>query len=172
MRLEDEISSSKFTSNYHKSIVDILYTYGWITNLLKKHIQLLSDYNDLLNAHSKLQEETRENFLIESMNDMKNQYNELKSNSILLSEHNEKIKQYESLLVNTVPEYRYERVSKYNEQLSTDLRNLNFKKIAVIEIVNQIQSSVKWDLDTETFPSLMIKLEYMTELILNILTQY
>jgi len=142
------------------------------TNLLKKHIQLLSDYNDLLNAHSKLQEETRENFLIESMNDMKNQYNELKSNSILLSEHNEKIKQYESLLVNTVPEYRYERVSKYNEQLSTDLRNLNFKKIAVIEIVNQIQSSVKWDLDTETFPSLMIKLEYMTELILNILTQY
>ncbi len=141
------------------------------TNLLKKHIQLLSDYNNLLTAHSKLQDETRENFLIESMNDMKHQYNELKSNSIPLSEHNEKIKQYESLLVNTVPEYRYERVSKYNEQLSTDLRNLNFKKIAVIEIVNQIQSSVKWELDNSN-PELMMKLEYMTELILNILNQY
>jgi len=51
MRLEDEISSSKFTSNYHKSIVDILYTYGWITNLLKKRLDdrdiTLQQYNIL-----------------------------------------------------------------------------------------------------------------------------
>ena len=51
MRLEDEISSSKFTSNYHKAIVDVIYTYGWITNLLKHRLDdrdiTLQQYNIL-----------------------------------------------------------------------------------------------------------------------------
>ena len=51
MRLEDEISSSKFNSNYHKAIVDVLYTYGWITNLLKQRLDdrdiTLQQYNIL-----------------------------------------------------------------------------------------------------------------------------
>jgi DNA-binding MarR family transcriptional regulator len=51
MRLEDEISSSKFTSNYHKAIVDVIYTYGWITNLLKQRLDdrdiTLQQYNIL-----------------------------------------------------------------------------------------------------------------------------
>ena len=51
MKLEDEISSSKFTSSYHKAIVDILYTYGWITNLLKERLDdrdiTLQQYNIL-----------------------------------------------------------------------------------------------------------------------------
>ena len=51
MRLEDEISSNKFTRNYHKAIVDIIYTYGWITNLLKERLDdrdiTLQQYNIL-----------------------------------------------------------------------------------------------------------------------------
>ncbi|MFM6954747.1 MAG: MarR family winged helix-turn-helix transcriptional regulator [Sphingobacteriaceae bacterium] len=51
MRLEDEISSSKFNSSYHKAIVDVLYTYGWITNLLKQRLDdrdiTLQQYNIL-----------------------------------------------------------------------------------------------------------------------------
>lgn len=51
MKLEDEISSHKFSSNYHKAVVDILYTYGWLTNLLKKRLDdrdiTLQQYNIL-----------------------------------------------------------------------------------------------------------------------------
>lgn len=36
MELEKEIASNKFENNYHKTVVNILYTYGWVTNLLRK----------------------------------------------------------------------------------------------------------------------------------------
>lgn len=36
MKLEKEIASNKFENNYHKSVVNVLYTYGWVTNLLRK----------------------------------------------------------------------------------------------------------------------------------------
>lgn len=51
MKLEEEISSHKFTSNYHKAIVNILYTYGWLTNVLKQRLDdhdiTLQQYNIL-----------------------------------------------------------------------------------------------------------------------------
>lgn len=51
MKLEEEIASHKFTSNYHKAVVNILYTYGWLTNLLKKRLDdhdiTLQQYNIL-----------------------------------------------------------------------------------------------------------------------------
>lgn len=51
MKLEDEIASHKFTSNYHKSIVNILYTYGWLTNVLRQRLDdreiTLQQYNIL-----------------------------------------------------------------------------------------------------------------------------
>ena len=37
MELEKEIASNKFENVHHKSVVNVLYTYGWVTNLLKKH---------------------------------------------------------------------------------------------------------------------------------------
>lgn len=37
MELEKEIASNKFENIHHKSVVNVLYTYGWVTNLLKKH---------------------------------------------------------------------------------------------------------------------------------------
>lgn len=36
MKLEEEIASNKFESNHHKTVVNVLYTYGWVTNLLRK----------------------------------------------------------------------------------------------------------------------------------------
>ena len=36
MELEKEIASNKFESNHHKTVVNVLYTYGWLTNLLRK----------------------------------------------------------------------------------------------------------------------------------------
>lgn len=51
MKLEEEISSHKFISNYHRAIVNILYTYGWLTNLLKQRLDnhdiTLQQYNIL-----------------------------------------------------------------------------------------------------------------------------
>lgn len=38
MELEKEILSSKFESEHHKSAVNLIYTYNWLTNLLKKKI--------------------------------------------------------------------------------------------------------------------------------------
>ena len=38
MELEKEIASDKFKNGYHKSVVNLVYTYGWLTNLLKKKL--------------------------------------------------------------------------------------------------------------------------------------
>ncbi len=35
MELEKEIHSNKFEDNYHKAVVNISYTYGWISTLLR-----------------------------------------------------------------------------------------------------------------------------------------
>ncbi len=51
MRIEKEIINNKFESNYQKSIVNVIYTYGWLTNLLRqrlnKHHITLQQYNIL-----------------------------------------------------------------------------------------------------------------------------
>jgi DNA-binding MarR family transcriptional regulator len=39
MRIEDEIQSSKFEDNYHKAVVNIAYTEGWINNTLRCHFE-------------------------------------------------------------------------------------------------------------------------------------
>jgi DNA-binding MarR family transcriptional regulator len=38
MELEKEILSDSFQNGYHKSVVNLVYTYGWLTNLLKKKL--------------------------------------------------------------------------------------------------------------------------------------
>jgi len=35
MRIDDEIQSSKFEDNYHKAVINISYTYGWLNNFLR-----------------------------------------------------------------------------------------------------------------------------------------
>jgi DNA-binding MarR family transcriptional regulator len=35
MKIEDEIQSSKFEDNYHKAVINISYTYSWLSNLLR-----------------------------------------------------------------------------------------------------------------------------------------
>ena len=51
MEIEKEIVSSKFEDNHQKAVVNLIYTYGWITNLLKqrlnKHKITLQQYNVL-----------------------------------------------------------------------------------------------------------------------------
>ena len=51
MEIEKEIFSNKFEDNHQKAIVNLIYTYGWITNLLKrklnKHKITLQQYNIL-----------------------------------------------------------------------------------------------------------------------------
>lgn len=42
MELEKEIESDKFDDNVHKSVVNVIYTYGWVTNLIRQH---LDNYN-------------------------------------------------------------------------------------------------------------------------------
>lgn len=38
MDIGKEINSDKFDNNHQKSIVNLLYTYGWLTNLLKQEL--------------------------------------------------------------------------------------------------------------------------------------
>ena len=35
MKIEDEIQSSKFEDNYHKAVINVSYTYSWLSNLLR-----------------------------------------------------------------------------------------------------------------------------------------
>ena len=51
MKIEKEIFSNKFENNHQKAIVNLIYTYGWITNLLKQQLNkykiTLQQYNIL-----------------------------------------------------------------------------------------------------------------------------
>jgi DNA-binding MarR family transcriptional regulator len=35
MRIDDEIQSNKFEDSYHKTVINISYTYGWLNNLFR-----------------------------------------------------------------------------------------------------------------------------------------
>jgi len=51
MEIEKEIYNKKFENNHQKVVVNLIYTYGWITNLLRlklnKHSITLQQYNVL-----------------------------------------------------------------------------------------------------------------------------
>lgn len=51
MEIEKEIVSNKFEDNHQKAVVNLIYTYGWLTNHLKqrlnKHKITLQQYNIL-----------------------------------------------------------------------------------------------------------------------------
>ncbi|WP_395804906.1 MarR family winged helix-turn-helix transcriptional regulator [Daejeonella sp.] len=51
MEIGKEINSNKFENNHQKSIVNLIYTYGWITNLLR---QQLSRYDITLQQYNVL----------------------------------------------------------------------------------------------------------------------
>lgn len=40
MKLEDEIFNKKIDNNYNKVIVNILFTYGWVGNMLRKELSI------------------------------------------------------------------------------------------------------------------------------------
>lgn len=39
MRIEDEIQSTKFEDNYHKAVINIAYTDGWLDNLIRPYFE-------------------------------------------------------------------------------------------------------------------------------------
>lgn len=51
MEIEKEIYSNKFENNHQKAIINLIYTYGWITNLLRQQLNkykiTLQQYNIL-----------------------------------------------------------------------------------------------------------------------------
>ena len=49
MRIDDEIQSSKFEDNYHKVVVNIAYTEGWLNNTLRCHFEKYNLTNQQFN---------------------------------------------------------------------------------------------------------------------------
>jgi DNA-binding MarR family transcriptional regulator len=39
MRIDDEIQSTKFEDNYHKVVINIAYTEGWLQNMSRSHFE-------------------------------------------------------------------------------------------------------------------------------------
>ena len=39
MKLDQEILSSKFEDNYHKVVVNVTYTHGWLNNLMRSEFE-------------------------------------------------------------------------------------------------------------------------------------
>jgi hypothetical protein len=62
------------------------------TSLSSRYLILKRQYEDLLVEHSKLQKEFSENFMIESMNDMKKQYEEKEDELDVMGKINDKLK--------------------------------------------------------------------------------
>lgn len=49
MKLEEEIKQSKFRNEYHKLAVNVIYTYGWLSNLQS---QLFTDFHLTSNQYN------------------------------------------------------------------------------------------------------------------------
>jgi DNA-binding MarR family transcriptional regulator len=49
MRIDEEIQSSKFEDNYHKAIINITYTYGWLNNFLRPQFEKYNLTNQQFN---------------------------------------------------------------------------------------------------------------------------
>jgi len=49
MKLEEEIKQSRFRNEYHKLAVNVLYTYGWLSNIQSK---LFSKYHITINQYN------------------------------------------------------------------------------------------------------------------------
>jgi len=51
MRIDEEIKSTKFEDNYHKAVINISYTYGWLNNIMRcqfeKHQLTTQQFNVL-----------------------------------------------------------------------------------------------------------------------------
>lgn len=51
MKIEDEIFNKSFKNNYNKIIVNVLFTYGWVSNMIKKQLNshdiTMQQYNAL-----------------------------------------------------------------------------------------------------------------------------
>ena len=39
MKIEEEIQSTKFDDNFHKAVINLTYTYGWLNNSLRCHFE-------------------------------------------------------------------------------------------------------------------------------------
>ncbi|MEO6150150.1 MAG: MarR family transcriptional regulator [Mucilaginibacter sp.] len=39
MRIEEEIKSNKFEDNYQKAVINVNYTYGWLSNFFRCHFE-------------------------------------------------------------------------------------------------------------------------------------
>lgn len=39
MRIEEEIQSTKFEDNYHKAVINLTYTYGWLNTVLRSEFE-------------------------------------------------------------------------------------------------------------------------------------
>lgn len=51
MKLEDEILNKEIENNYHKVLVNILYSYGWVSNMIKKE---LADFDITMQQYNAL----------------------------------------------------------------------------------------------------------------------
>ncbi|HEY1009692.1 MAG: MarR family winged helix-turn-helix transcriptional regulator [Daejeonella sp.] len=73
MEIEKEIVSNKFEDNHQKVIVNLIYTYGWITTLLRqrldKHKITLQQYNILRILRGQIPKPATINLLKERMLD-------------------------------------------------------------------------------------------------------
>ena len=49
MKLEEEIKQSKFRNEYHKLAVNVIYTYGWFSNIQS---QLFADHGITINQYN------------------------------------------------------------------------------------------------------------------------
>ncbi|MEO8886676.1 MAG: MarR family transcriptional regulator [Mucilaginibacter sp.] len=49
MRIEEEIQSTKFEDNYHKVVINIAYTEGWLNNLIRPYFEKYNLTNQQFN---------------------------------------------------------------------------------------------------------------------------
>lgn len=127
-------------------------------SLSERYVALKRDYADLVLEHSKLKNEFSENYIVESMNDMKKQYDEKEDEITILDTLNNRLKD--------TLEHLSERCKTINGMLTVirtkvkDIDRISFKNTCDYIKMYEIESNIKFVQDVVA-SSIKDKNEYL-----------
>lgn len=128
-RLGKKVSDKGTRSELSKLRIENVKIQKEFNDLQENYNKLFSDYTLLKVNHSKLQRDYRENTIVQSMNDMKEQYDYLKKNTVTLSTFNNlQMKYNQNLKIcvtsSVLSEHIYNQFKRIHETAIGDDRNL------------------------------------------------
>lgn len=137
MRLEDEISQKKFKSDYHKALVNVIFTNNWImsvqSDLFKKHGLTTQQYNILRILRGQYPTpasiKTIRARMLDKMSDASRIVEKLRVKGWVVREVSESDRRNVDVVISPKGLEMLEKMDPYMEQVMDSLKNLDETEI-------------------------------------------